>query len=163
MRARYLIYTPVHSARDERRFKSAWGKFAEICRSLHQDGLNYCVELNLTHLKPHVLIVATGTPKPRKQPATRGLALPMPIPAQRCRDRALEAEWFLPENRERRKDGAAYWARHQERYRELSAMAEDFIRADAEFWRELEALSGQRQHFKPGSTFETRSDDEVAA
>jgi hypothetical protein len=86
------------------------------------------------------------------------------VPAQRCRDRALEAEWFLPENRERRKDGTAYWRKHQARYQELSKMAEEFVRADAEYWRELELLSGQRQHFKPGLTDETRtSDDEVAA
>ena len=84
--------------------------------------------------------------------------------AQRCRDRALEAEWFLPENRERRKDGTAYWGRHQARYQELSKMAEEFLRAEAEYWREMELLSGQRQHFKPGLTDETRtSDDEVAA
>jgi hypothetical protein len=86
------------------------------------------------------------------------------MPAQRCRDRALEAEWFLPENRERRKDGTAYWGRHQARYRELSGMAEEFLRAEAEYWRELELITGQREHFKPGRTDETaRADDEVAA
>ena len=47
---------------------------------------------------------------------------------------------------------------------ELSQLAEEFIRADAEYWRELELLSGQRAHFKPGLTDETRyADDEVAA
>jgi hypothetical protein len=52
----------------------------------------------------------------------------------------------------------------QARYQELSKMAEEFIRADAEYWRELEALSGQRQHFKPGLTGETAiADDELAA
>ena len=33
-----------------------------------------------------------------------------------------------------------------------------------EYWRELELLSGQREHFKPGRTDETAyADDEVAA
>jgi hypothetical protein len=43
-------------------------------------------------------------------------------------------------------------------------MAEEFLRAEAEYWRELELLSGQREHFKPGRTDETaNADDEVAA
>jgi hypothetical protein len=164
MTGRYLIYTPVKSVRDEKRFDSAWRRFADVCRSLNRDGLDYNVRLNLTTATPHVLITASGTAKPRKQPATRGLALPPPIPAQRCRDRALEAEWFLPENRERRKDGTAYWAKHQARYQELSQMAEEFLRAEAEYWRELETISGLRAKFKPGLTDETAyADDEVAA
>ena len=86
------------------------------------------------------------------------------MPAQRCRERALEAESFLPENRERRKDGTAYWGKHRARYQELSQLAEEFLRAEAEYWRELELLSGQRDHFKPGRTDETAyADDEVAA
>jgi hypothetical protein len=102
--------------------------------------------------------------KPRKQQTTRRFSPPPPVPAQRCRDRALEAEWFLPENRERRKDGTAYWGKHQARYQELSQMAEEFIRADAEYWREMELLSGRREHFKPGRTDETGYvSDEVAA
>jgi hypothetical protein len=43
-------------------------------------------------------------------------------------------------------------------------MAEEQLRAELEYWRELELLSGQREHFKPGRTDETaRLDDEVAA
>jgi hypothetical protein len=43
-------------------------------------------------------------------------------------------------------------------------MAEEHLRAEWEFWRELEILSGQREHFKPGLSADTRSyDDEVAA
>jgi hypothetical protein len=43
-------------------------------------------------------------------------------------------------------------------------MAEEQLRAEMEFWQELESLSGQRQHFKPGRTDETAlADDEVAA
>jgi hypothetical protein len=43
-------------------------------------------------------------------------------------------------------------------------MAEDFLRAEVEYWRELELLSGQREHFKPGRTDETaNADDGVAA
>ena len=131
---------------------------------LNRDGLSYTVEFHPTDARPSVMITASGTAKPCKRPAARHLTLPPPIPAQRCRDRALEAEWFLPENRERRKDGTAYWGKHQARYQELSQLAEEYVRADAEYWRELETISGQRQHFKPGLTDETRtSDDEVAA
>jgi len=164
MTGRYLICTPVESARDEKRFDIAWRRFAEVCRSLHRDGLSYSVQLNLTGHNPHVLITASGTAKPRKQAGAHRLPLPAPVPAPRCRDRALEAEWFLPENRERRKDGAAYWGKHQARYQELSQMAEEFLRGESEFWREMELLSGQREHFKPGRTDETAyADDEVAA
>jgi len=164
MTGRYLIYTPVDSMPDERRFDAAWRTFAEICRSLNRDGLDYSVSLNLAHLKPHVLITASGKAKPRRVAGAHRLPLPPPIPAQRCRDRALEVEWFLPENRERRKDATAYWAKHQARYQELSTMAEEFLRVELEYWRELELLSGQRQHFKPGRMGETaNADDEVAA
>jgi len=164
MRGRYMIYTPVESVRDEKRFDASWRRFAEICRSLHRDGLDYTVTLNLADPKPHVLITASGTAKPRKQSTAHAFHLPMPVSVQKCRERAMEAEWFLPENRERRKDGTAYWARHSVRYQELSAMAEEFLRAEAEFWRELETVSGLRAKFKPGLTDETAyGDDEVAA
>jgi hypothetical protein len=163
MTGRYLIYTPVQSAPDEKRFDAAWRRFAEICRSLHRDGLDYRVTLNLTDARPHVLITASGTAKPRRREGAHRVPLPQPIPAQHCRDRAIEVEWFLPENRERRKDGTAYWAKHQARYQELSAMAEVFLRAELEYWRELELLSGQRARFKPGLRDETAyADDEVA-
>lgn len=163
MTGRYLIFTPAESARDEKRFDSAWRRFAEICQSLHRDGLDYRVQLNLMDARPHVLITASGTAKPRRHPAARALTLPPPVPAERCRDHALEAEWS-PENRERRKDGTAYWSKHQARYRELADMAEEYVRAEAEYWRELESLSGQREHFKPGRTDETaNADDGVAA
>jgi hypothetical protein len=89
MTGRYLIFTPVESSRNERHFDSSWRKFAEICRSLHRDGLSYSVQLNLTALKPHVLITAAGTVKPRKHAVTHRSTLPPPIPAQRCRERAL--------------------------------------------------------------------------
>jgi hypothetical protein len=164
MTGRYLIYTPVDSTPDERRFDAAWRRFAEICRSLHRDGLDYNVRLNLADTRPHVLITTSGKARPRRHAGAHRLPLPPPIPVQRCRDRAMEVEWFLPENRERRKDGTAYWAKHQARYQELSAMAEEFLRAELEYWRELELLSGQRARFKPGLTDETAyADDEVAA
>ena len=164
MTGRYLILTPVASAPDEKRFDRAWRRFAEVCRSLHRDGLSYEVQLSLTGARPHVLITASGTAKPRKHGGARRVPLPPPIPAAVSRQRALEAAWFLPENRDRRKDGTADWSRRQDRYQELSAMAEEHLRAEWEYWRELELLSGQRDHFKPGLTDETRtSDDEVAA
>jgi hypothetical protein len=164
MTGRYLIYTPVDSIPDEKRFDAAWRRFAEICRSLNRDGLDYAVELNLADARPHILVTASGKAKPRRQMGADRVPLPPPIPAQRCRDRAVEVEWFLPENRERRKDGTAYWAKHQARYQELSGMAEEFLRVELEYWRELELLSGQRARFKPGLTDETAyADDEVAA
>ena len=164
MTGRYLIYTPVQSAPDEKRFDRAWRRFAEVCRSLHRDGLSYTVELNLSHTQPHVLITASGNAKPRRAAPVRRLAPPLPIPPQRCWERALEAAWFLPEFAQKRKEGTTYWAKHHARYSEHSAMAEELVRADYEYWRELESLSGQRQHFKPGLTDETvYSDDEVAA
>lgn len=43
MTGRYLIYTPVESVRDEKRFDAAWRRFSTICRSLHADGLYYSV------------------------------------------------------------------------------------------------------------------------
>jgi len=164
MTGRYLIYTPAESGRDEKRFDSAWRRFTEVCRSLHRDGLCYSVQVNLTELRPHILVTASGTAKPRKVRGVRRLRVPPSVSVQRCRDRALEVEWFLPENRERRKDGTAYWGKHQARYQELSQMAEEFLRAEAEYWRELELISGQRDHFKPGRTDENaQADDEVAA
>ncbi len=164
MTGRYLIFTPAESKPNEKRFDANWRKFVAVCRSLHQDGLSYEVQLNLTAAKPHVLITASGTAKPRKQSAARHVTLPAPVPVQRCRDRALEVEWFLPENRERRNNGTAYWGKHQTRYQELSGMAEEFLRAELEYWRELESLNRQREHFKPGRTDETAyADDEVAA
>jgi hypothetical protein len=148
----------------EKRTARRWRLFTETCRSLAADGLDYAVTFALTGDSPHIVITATGTAKPRKQAAAHHLKLPPPVPAQRCRDRALEVSWFLAENRERRKDGTAYWRKHQARYKELSVMAEDYLRGELEYWRELESLSGQRQQFKPGRTDETaNADDEVAA
>lgn len=164
MRGRYLVYTPVDSMRDEKRF-DAWGRFAEICRSLHRDGLSYDVRLNLTDTRPHLLINASGKAKPHRKPTlARNWVLPQPIPAQRCRERALEAAWFLPENRELRNSNTTNWRARPGRYAELNAMAEEELRADLAYWHELELLSGQREHFKPGRTDETAYlDDEVAA
>jgi hypothetical protein len=164
MRGRYLIYTPVESARDEKRFDEAWRRFAELCRSLHRDGLSYSVQFNLTDARPHTVITASGTVQPRKRPAAHHAHLPPPIPPQRCRERAQEAAWFLPENRERRNANTTHWRTRAGRYAELNAMAEDHLRAEMEYWHELELLSGQREHLKPGRTDETaRLDDEVAA
>ena len=89
MTGRYLILSPCESWLDEKRFDAAWRKVTEICRSLHRDGLDYSVELKLTDACPHVLITASGIVKPRRYTSARALSLPMPIPAERCRDRAL--------------------------------------------------------------------------
>lgn len=164
MTGRYVISTPTESGQDEQRFDRAWRRFAEVCRSLHRDGLSYTVQFHLTASTPHVLITACGTAKPRKHSPPRRVLLPPPVPAQVSQQRRQEVEWFLPENQHRRNNSTQYWTRHQSRYRELSAMAEEHLRAEWEYWRELELLSGQRQHFKPGLRDDTRtSDDEVAA
>ena len=164
MTGRYLIHTPVESSRDEKRFDAAWDKFADVCRSLHREGLRYDVTLNLGATTPHVVVTASGNAKPQRKPVTRGVTLPPPVPAQRCRERAVEASWFLPENRERRNSNTTYWGKRQARYQELAGLAEEHLRAELEFWRELELLSGQREHFKPGRTDETAyADDGVAA
>ena len=166
MTGRYLIYTPAESARDEKRFDAAWRKFAEVCRSLHRDRLSYSVQFNLADSNPHVIVTASGKAKPLKRsvPVSRRVPLPPPVPVQRCRERALEVEWFLPENAARRNNQTSYWHTRQARHQELTTMAEELLRAELEYWRELELLSGQREHFKPGRTDETaNADDEVAA
>jgi len=131
---------------------------------LHRDGLSYDVQLNLPGDNPHVLITQADGENRAGRRQRRHVILPTLIPAQRCRERALEVAWFLPENREQRNNQTAYWRKRQERYQELAGLGEEELRAELEYWRELEALSGQRQHFKPGRTDETaNSDDEVAA
>ena len=76
--------------------------------------------------------------------------------------RHLEVAWFLPENAGRRNSNTPHWNRRQERYQELAGMAEEHLRAELEYWRELELLGGQREHFKPGRTDENAlADDEV--
>jgi len=155
---------PLDWRKPDRRFETNWHKFVALCQSLNRDGLTYDVQWNLAGDTPHVLVTASGTANPRKQAATRHVILPPPVPAQRSRERALEVEWFLPENAERRNTYTSYWRARQARYEELSGMAEEHLRAELEYWRELELLSGQREHFKPGRTDETaRADDEVRA
>jgi hypothetical protein len=150
MTGRYLIYIPAESARDERRFDKAWQRFGEICRSLHRDGLTYDVQFNLTDAKPHMLITASGTAKPRKQSVAHHVILPPPIPIRRCRDRAVEVEWFLPENLDRRNNQTSRWSTRQARYQELAGMAEEHLRAELEYWREMELLRGQREPLQTG-------------
>jgi hypothetical protein len=150
----------------ERRTAQRWHLFADTCRSLAADGLEYAVTLALTGDSPHILITASGNARARRKPAgsARRMALPASVKPQQCAVRAQEAAWFLPENRERRNSGTTHWRARAGRYAELNTMAEDCLRAELEFWRELELLSGQREHFKPGRTDETAYlDDEVAA
>jgi hypothetical protein len=87
-----------------------------------------------------------------------------PLKSADCGTRAQEAEWFLPENAAKRNANTTHWKRRTERYSELNAMAEEQLRAELQYWRELELLSGRREHYKPGLTDENRyQDDEVAA
>lgn len=147
----------------EKRTARRWSLFVNTCRLLARDGLNYCVAFALDGDDPHILINAWGTVKRDRRPDTARRVLPPRVRPQDCALRAREAEWFLPENRERRNSGTTHWRRRGARFAELSAMGEEELRAELDFWRELELLSGQRQHFKPGLTDETAwADDEVA-
>ena len=140
--------------------------FVETCRSLAADGLDYSVWFVLMGDDPHILITASGNSARKRKPCgmVRRVGLLPPLKPQQCAIRAQEAEWFLPENRARRNANTGYWRRRPRRHDELAAMAEDQLRAELEYWRELELISGQRQHFKPGLTDETAYlDDEVAA
>lgn len=149
----------------EKRAAQRWHLFAETCRSLAADGLNYTVKFALTGDTPHILITASG----RSTRKLKSIARPKhgmvpPVKPKECAIHAQEVEWFLPENRERRNANTGHRRSRQNRHDELAGMAEEQLRAELEFWRELELLSGQRQHFKPGLTDETAyQDDEVAA
>lgn len=150
----------------ERRTAKRWHAFADTCRSLAADGLDYAVTFALTGDNPHILITASGKAKAKRKSASsvRRVARVPPVKAQQCAIHAQEAEWFLPENRERRNANTTHWRTRADRYAELNVRAEEELRAELEFWRELELISGQRQHFKPGRTTETAYlDDEVAA
>ena len=149
----------------EKRTAQRWHLFAETCRTLAADGLDYSVSFALTGHDPHILITACGTMtrKPKSIRYPRHNMVP-PVRPQECAIHAQEVEWFLPENRARRNSNTGHWHRRQGRHNELAAMAEEQLRAELEYWRELEIISGQRQHFKPGRTDENAYlDDEVAA
>jgi hypothetical protein len=149
----------------EQRTAQRWHLFAETCRSLAADGLEYAVTFALTGDNPHIRISAWGYAAPKRKPHTlRRISLPARVSPKQCAIHAQEAAWFLPENCERRNGNTTHWRGRMGRYSELDAMAEEELRADLEFWRELESLSAQREHFKPGRTDETAYlDDEVAA
>jgi hypothetical protein len=149
----------------ERRTAKRWHLFAETCRSLAADGLAYAVTFALAGSNPHILIAASGKATCKRKPvAAPKHGMVPPVKPQECAVHAQEVEWFLPENRTRRNANTDYWRRRQRRHDDLAGMAEDRLRAELEYWRELELLSGQRQHFKPGRTDETAYlDDEVAA
>ena len=178
MTGRYYLIVPLYPARIvtwerpwqtkaiegryQEQFKGCWHRFHALCRSLHSDGLQYSVEFNLNADQPHVLVTASGKAMRTKRPKARAVILPQPISLKRCRQEIAAREFYLPENRPNRgwrspKIGNTY-AYH------LADLAEEHLRAELEYWRELELLSGQREHFKPGLTDETlNTDDEVAA
>ena len=166
MTGRYKItFNSCRAWEPEKCTARRWSVFVRTCESLAADGLEYSVSFALTGDDPHILVRAWGTSARRRKPAALPRrALVQPLKAAQCAVHAQEAEWFLPENRERRNSGTAHWQRRGARHAELTAMAETELRAEVEFWRELELLSGQREHFKPGRTEETAwADDEVAA
>jgi hypothetical protein len=139
-----------------------WSKVVAVCESLAAQGLNYTVHYALNVPEPHVLIFADGTPKAAavRRPVR---SMVQPVKAAVAKAHKLEAAWFLPEWQDKKKsDGAAYWRRHAARRSELERMAQDEIRAEFEFWQELESLSETREHFKPGLAVDAvKQDDEV--
>ncbi len=161
MTGRYLIFTPVQSASNELRFAKAWRLLVRTCMSLNRDQLSYSVEWNLSTDQPHALITASGTAKPRTGPAMRPKAVGRRRMHQQCQSRKRECEWIL--NAQRDDDHASYWRRRHARYKELSEMGEEILRAELDFWRELEALSGQRQRFPPGRAVALMPDDDQAS
>ena len=88
----------------EKRTAQRWHLFAETCRSLAADGLDYSVSIALTGDDPHVLITASGNPSRKRKPcgSVRQVGLVPPLKHQQCAIHAQEVEWFLPENRARR-------------------------------------------------------------
>lgn len=171
MTGRYLIYTPLDRGllenrrrrwrKDDQQFEVSWHRFIAICRSLHRDCLTYSVQFNLTGERPHVVINASGKAKARRRPVARPPILPPPVQPQTCRERALEVEWFLPENAARRNSNTSHWQRRYARYQELSQMGEEQLRIEHEYWREMERLS--REHSRAGRGDETAGVEEVAA
>jgi hypothetical protein len=154
----------LRTCEPEKRTAQRWHLFADTCRSLATDGLDYTVSFALAGSDPHILITASGTARKRKPHARPRHGMVQRVKPAQCAVHAQEASWFLPENRERRNSNTTHWRARAGRYAELNAMAEEHLRAELEFWHELELLSGQREHFKPGRTDETAYlDDEVAA
>ena len=151
--------------RPERLTRQRWSAFVRTCESLAADGLNYAVTFAFTGNSPHILITASGkATRKRRLAALPKHGMVQPVKPKQCAIHAQEARWFLPENRTRRNSDTTHWRTRAGRYAELNAMAEDQLRAELEYWRELELLSGQREHFKPGRTDETAyQDDEAAA
>src|SRR4051794_17664538 len=113
MTGRYMVPFPdlkwfSSNPREQQHVKN-WSRFVAVCRSLNRDGLSYEVQFNITGDNPHVLVTASGTAKLHRPSVARRLTLPPPIPAQRCRERAVEVEWFLPESASRRNAATTYW------------------------------------------------------
>jgi hypothetical protein len=82
----------------EKRTVRRWHLFAETCRSLAADGLDYAVTFALAGDDPHILITASGDGVSKRKPCgTRRIGMvPLRKPAE-CAVHAQEAEWFLPE------------------------------------------------------------------
>jgi hypothetical protein len=161
-----LLDNGIPRAREsEKRTTQRWHLFAETCRSLAADGLDYTVTFALAGSDPHILITASGKSTRKRKPASLHRRRMVPaLKPQQCVIHGQEAKWFLAENRERRNANTTHWRTRAGRYAELNAMADEHLRAELEFWHELELLGGQREHFKPGRTDETAYlDDEVAA
>ena len=163
-RYRISLADPRAFVRPDRVTRKRWSVFVRTCESLAADGLTYFVSFVLSGADPHILITASGTVTHKRRHVSPRHGTVPPVKSQECAVRALEAEWFLPENATKRNSKTTHWQRRGAQYAELNAMAEEQLRGEVEFWRELELLSGQREQFKPGLTNETAwVDEEVAA
>jgi hypothetical protein len=151
--------TRAYVPSNERDLQRAWHVFVATCESLNRDGLDYDVQFNLACAHPYIVIKASGVSNRVYKPATTRTCT-TPLTHEQCKKRLDAVERFTTGR-------MRAYGRESSKYNELSNIAEwgpDFIEAELDFWREMEALSGQRQHNKPGMTDETiYADDEVLA
>lgn len=142
-----------------------WSTFVATCESLHRDGLSYSVEFCYFDTQfPVIRILAAGTYAKRRRSNSKPSILPPPVPQAVAKQRADFAEFFVEGKHRSYPHGPK---KHKAQYWELSKIAQqgrEFIEAELAYWRELELLSGQRQHNKPGKTADNQyADDGIAA
>lgn len=139
MKGTYKI--PIGSSKGYyNRYKPApgWSAFTAVCRSLAADGLEYSIKI-VIDTNPHILIVASGTAKRRKnQPIVLKFKPSEPLKNEKCCRELSEAEKVLKASRARMACGLDHYAESEA------------ARLDVEYWQEMERISGQREHFKPG-------------
>ena len=113
MTGRYRItFAPAgHDRAAERLTLKRWSVFVHTCESLAADGLDYAVTFALAADDPHILITASGTVTRKRRQVGPCHGMVHPVKPQECTVRALEAEWFLPENATKRNSSTTHWRR----------------------------------------------------